>query len=731
MSRFFATVLVLIASPFALAQPLADRVPADAIAYVGWQGSDALGDAYGKSHLKAVLDQSALPKFLGELLPRVAEPFEEHENDDEAMATARMIRLLEAMRGPLWRRPSALYFAGLDLANPRNPMPRLAVICDAGGEAQALHDSIAKAVAAAKAADVPVSVGVHGGRFVVATFGMTVSPRFAALLGGPEAVAPAPALASHKPFADAIAQAQKQPAVAAYIDGEALVKIIDAAAAQGDAEDEGKWTDVLDSLGVTDLQRFVWTAGFDGPNWATQAFIGAPAPRKGLASLFDDEPVSDEILRAVPKTATWVSASRFDLGATLTKIRDALGEADPEAQHGFDQFMGEIKAMTAVDFQADLFDPLGGEWTLYLDPVHVGANYLGFTAVNRVDDGPKLQRTLERLETAVNNALAAQFAEEGVNISIRRTKIGDLEIHYLSVPAIAPACAIGGDHLYLGLYPQSVAAAAAHVREKRPSILENERFTDLRAHLTQQSVSGINFADLPETAGNSYPTFLAMSQFAIGMSDMFGFDVPALLVPPLDTIRTHLAPAGSVSWVDDAGWHYKSTSPFPGSRLLATETSVVVAQQAMVVSILLPALNAAKERANRVQCASNLKQIGIGVMLYANDHRGRFPPDLGTLVTDADLGWEAFVCPSSAGAAPPGDVRNNPQQLNAWANEHAHYVYRGANLHPGVDANTVLAHDLRHNHEEEGINILFADGRVEWFNLNAAMELIDRQEEDK
>jgi len=46
---------------------------------------------------------------------------------------------------------------------------------------------------------------------------------------------------------------------------------------------------------------------------------------------------------------------------------------------------------------------------------------------------------------------------------------------------------------------------------------------------------------------------------------------------------------------------------------------------ALLISILLPSLNRAREQANRVKCASNLRQIGQGIQMYANENKGNFP----------------------------------------------------------------------------------------------------------
>ena len=119
----------------------------------------------------------------------------------------------------------------------------------------------------------------------------------------------------------------------------------------------------------------------------------------------------------------------------------------------------------------------------------------------------------------------------------------------------------------------------------------------------------------------------------------------------------------------------------------------------LVITLLTPFVNMAKARGRRIACENNLREISIGLLRYAADHKEAFPEDLGKLYPEYIRDRSVFDCPSSkkkVGTPADPDYMYNPG-LKLWSSP------RG-----------VIVEDRDGSHRGNGKNVLRLDGSIEW-----------------
>lgn len=136
----------------------------------------------------------------------------------------------------------------------------------------------------------------------------------------------------------------------------------------------------------------------------------------------------------------------------------------------------------------------------------------------------------------------------------------------------------------------------------------------------------------------------------------------------------------------------------PKDGFTMVELAIVAVIFVLVIIALTPFIHLAKDWANTVDCAHNLRKISLGLHAYAADHNGMFPSGLKELYPAYVENEKFFYCPAAKHDNKAGE--NGYDYMPGLTESSA----------PGV----IIARDKEGNHAKLGMNVLKVNGSLEW-----------------
>lgn len=738
LSRPALLLLALLLALPAVAQPFADQVPEDAAIYFGWRGAEDMGPAYEGSNMQGVLEQTGLFEALPELFQSLTDVVEAEAPDPDA---AVMLGHVGTLWGSMWDNGGALYMLPPEQGGP--PIPRLAILFGKGENERQVRSALRDLVDRINEAEqLPAFTGEVGDAL------------YLSLVFDAGQVA-GDTLDESERFSECVSHVQGDGALMVFVDVREWVFQVDQFAMQAaqQAEDRGeqdnpaaRWPAIRDILGLDQMDSMMASGGIaeDG-NWHTRMYIQSPAPREGLLSIVENQPLTSANLAHVPRTATHVRALSMDPAQVMDLMREVLAEVDVEMVADLNEGLEDIRQEIGVEVEADLIRGMGPVWTFYVDPMIAGNGFGSMVLVNELSDADGVEAALLRLTEVANAALMDEQQGDDVNIQLLTRVIDGQRITHLGIPGIAPAWMVHDGRLYVSLYPQGLEMALDQSGEIEDSILTNEVFQETMARFISDGgadadellenlgpAMGLSFANLPETVADGYSINMMMMQLIGGFGEMTSGRPTSLRMPPVGRILPFIEPTGGVTWFDEDGMHMHSIEPFPGSAAFSAtgglEGTAVMAGP-MAIAILLPALGGAEDAALQTHSLSNIRAVGVANMAYAIDHDGHYASDIAVL-NDYTADSSVFFSPQYLDRNElPADIDRRSPDTDAYLRAHSAYVLVPLGTVDRIEdpAQAVLVFQRPDTTDADLLAVAMADGSVQVMTGEALAQRLEDQ----
>lgn len=359
------------------------------------------------------------------------------------------------------------------------------------------------------------------------------------------------------------------------------------------------------ALGLDQLGELISVTGLDKDGMINRSLIKIDGNATGLLALVDTQGIKPEQVDFLPKDATFATAFSFNTQQLYSFVGHMISQSSPEGEQEFEQLGKDFREMFGMRLQEDLLASLGEVWTLSMAPAD---GWLGMTATVEVRDAAKIGQLLKRIEGMFSDAPPGSGAPQ-----VARTQFDVHTINSLSIRGmpIHPAWCLSGSRLIVALSPQTIKAQLGS-KPAEVGLFTGPAFA--QAFQGEGRVISVSQQDTQKVFETVYSYLTILAPMMMEMDGGFGDGPPAPKffdfnsLPSSRSIHRHLRPSTSITRRTKDGLETESRQTFPTVNI-GTAAPVAVA-------LLLPAVQAARSAARRMQSANNIKQQVLGLQNY-------------------------------------------------------------------------------------------------------------------
>lgn len=478
----------------------------------------------------------------------------------------------------------------------------------------------------------PVTWGFGGAYFVV-TVGNDATERLLDRLGGKSAKAPAwkAKLEERMP--------RERLATLTYVDARAAMKIVqDLPKLGGPAIPEG----VLEATGLSKLETIGAVTGLTAEGFAASLWLGIDGEPTGIFAV-SEEGVGGTALRTVPRDAIMAQLLKLDLARAVASAFDLFERVNPstavEARQGLERLGGSI----GMNVVKEILEPIGSDWSFFIVP---GGGFIPAMALQvSLDDRAAFEKAHDRL-------LGMAVAEAGERaVTVRKINYHGHTIHCLKagvetpLPA-TPSWCLAKDRLVVTASPQLMKTLLARGAgdEGLDSVPELKRATasggeSMIGYLEPSALMSTLFS-VYEMGSPLVESGLARQRITVRMPELPAAAAVMPHVRPSVTVVRRVKGTGG-------GILFDSTSTVPLGPLSSGGGLVGGAPMSapVLVGLLLPAVQSARQAARRTQAMNNARQIVLAILVHESVKRRLPAPAICDKEGKPLLSWRVAMLP--------------------------------------------------------------------------------------